>query len=496
MRLLFSCIFLCLLHSQISAQSGVGESKFSKKIIADQLEDPWTIICGPDHHLWITEAKGYRVLRINPRTGSRDTLADLNNQRKFPRYDTLNDEVDGGKPWPQAGLMGMALHPGILKAKPFVYLAYVYDFEGKDLPGKGQSKKDGGFHFLTRIVRYRYDTTNLKLVDPVTICDSVPGSNDHNGGRLLIAQIDNRSFLFYSVGDMGAGQFQNGGRENHAQDPGRYEGKLLRFETEPVVTGNTAESWIPPDNPFNSDKKNAVWSLGHRNPQGLTKLPIEGKDKIYVAEHGPFSDDEINIIARAGNYGHPLVIGYADGNYNGLAAGVTPVDSLPGKWNTTYPLIVNEVANAARIKNYVDPLKSFYPTGNKALQAVTTGMLMGAVQDKGWESLAPSGHTGYNSDAIPGWKISLLVTSLKQGKITRLKLNSSGTSVIAEEELFNGSGRYRDVAVSEDGMKIYIVTDKSTVTSGPTAGNSVSHELSGAVIEYTYQKMNSAGALK
>ncbi|MHA4843590.1 PQQ-dependent sugar dehydrogenase [Flavitalea antarctica] len=488
MRLHFCFLLLWFLQTQTSVSAQAGDKVFTKKVIAQDLDDPWTIICAPDQHLWITEAKGYRVLRINPQTGSRDTLIDLNSLREFPRYDTLNDGIDGGKPWPQAGLMGMALHPGMLRGKPFVYLAYLYDFEGKNSPGNGQNKQDGGFHFLTRVVRYRYDTTNIKLVDPVTVCDSIPGSNDHNGGRLLITLINNKPFLFYSVGDMGAGQFQNGGRQNHAQDPGNFEGKLLRFETEPLDAGNTAESWIPNDNPLSNGKKNAVWSSGHRNAQGLTKLLIADKEIVYAAEHGPFSDDEINIVTRGSNYGHPLVIGYADGNYNGLAAGVTQVDSLPGKWNTTYPLISNEVASAARIKNYVDPLKSFYPTGNKALTAVATGMLTGAVQDKGWESLAPSGHAGYDSDAIPGWKPSLLVTSLKHGKITRLKLNPAGTGVVAQEELFKAGGRYRDIAVSTDGKRLYIVTDKSTVTSGPSAGNKAANELSGAVVEYTYTK--------
>ncbi|HTE27798.1 PQQ-dependent sugar dehydrogenase [Flavitalea sp.] len=494
MRFSFCFFILSLLSSYIFAQSQTGINQFSKKIITDQLEDPWTIIYAPDNHLWITEAKGYRVLRIDPQTSHRDTLADLNNLRSFSRYDTLSDEIDGGKPWPQAGLMGMALHPAFLNGKPYVYLAYLYDFEGKNRPGKGESILDGGFHFLTRIVRYQYDSAKLKLIDPVTICDSIPGSNDHNGGRLLIADINNKAYLFYSVGDMGAGQFKNGGRRNNAQNSDSYEGKLLRFETEPLVSTNTADAWIPQDNPFKGERKKAIWSLGHRNAQGLTKLQIQGKDQIYLAEHGPFSDDEINIISRGSNYGHPLVIGYADGNYNGLAAGVTEVDSLPGKWNTTYPLIIDEVANAGKIKNYVNPLKSFYPTSNKELFSVETGMLTGAVKDKEWESLAPSGVTSYNSDAIPGWKFSLLVTSLKQGKITRLKLNSGGTRVVAEEELFKGSGRYRDISVSADGTKIYIITDRSAVTSGPTEGKSANQELRGAIIEYTYLKQNGAGA--
>ncbi|HLS95210.1 MAG TPA: PQQ-dependent sugar dehydrogenase, partial [Sphingobacterium sp.] len=58
---------------------------------------------------------------------------------------------------------------------------------------------------------------------------------------------------------------------------------------------------------------------------------------LFSCEHGPFSDDEINIIEKGSNYGHPLIIGYADGNYNGLAAAALDDPSLPGVWNTSYP---------------------------------------------------------------------------------------------------------------------------------------------------------------
>ncbi|RYG54240.1 MAG: hypothetical protein EOO01_02080 [Chitinophagaceae bacterium] len=138
------------------------------------------------------------------------------------------------------------------------------------------------------------------------------------------------------------------------------------------------------------------------------------------------------------------------------------------------------------MKNYIEPLKSFYPTANKELLYVARGMLTGGVKDKEWASLAPSGITSYTSDVIPGWRSSLLVTSLKHGKITRLKLNAAGTTVVEEEELFAGKGRYRDITVSDDGTKIYIVTDKSAVTSGPTEGKGSRQELQGAVIEYTF----------
>jgi PQQ-dependent dehydrogenase (s-GDH family) len=380
----------------------------------------------------------------------------------------------------------MALHPGLLHGKPFVYLAFVYDFEGKDRQGDGQDPKDHGYHFKTKIVRYVYNPQSKRLQDPQTICDLIPGSNDHNGGRLLISAVNGRDFLFYSVGDMGAGQFKNAGRANHAQDLSAYEGKILRFSTEPDPGSGGQAAWIPRDNPFNQGRPSAVWSLGHRNPQGLASMAVNGNQVIFSSEHGPFSDDEINIIKGGSNYGHPLVIGYADGNYNGLSAGVTDKDSLPGKWNTTYPFIENEQKNAAKLKNFEPPIKSFFPTENKQLLAYADTIRAGKKSPE-WPSLAPSGIAAYSADAIPGWKGSLLITSLKKGKIVRLKLNAGGTGVEEEKEYFTNKVRYRDVAVSADGKRIYLVTDKSAVTSGPSAENPEESAERGTIIEFTYE---------
>jgi PQQ-dependent dehydrogenase (s-GDH family) len=494
MSLLKGLPYYLLLHCLlVSTTFGVaqetGQEKFSKRIIAKGTSDPWEIVFGPDQHLWVTESKEYRVLRIDPASGNKEVVLDLDSEKTFPNYDKINDSIDGGKPLPQGGLMGMALHPGLLADKPFVYLAFVYDFEGKDRPGDGQDPKDHGYHFKTKVVRYTYDPQTRKLQHAQTICDVIPGSNDHNGGRLLISSVSGREYLFYSTGDMGAGQFKNAGRVNHAQDLESYEGKILRFNTEPDSDSNKENAWIPDDNPFNSskDKQNAVWSLGHRNPQGLGVIEVKGKQLIYSSEHGPFSDDEINIIKGGRNYGHPLVIGYADGNYNGLSAGVTEKDSLPGKWNTMYPLIENEQENARRLKNFEPPVKSFFPTSNKELLTFADTIRAGKKSPE-WPSLAPSGIATYTSGAIPGWKGSLLVTSLKKGKVIRLKLNADGTRVEEEKEYFANKVRYRDVAVSQDGLKIYLVTDKSAVTSGPSGENPEESAEQGAIIEFTYQR--------
>src|SRR5690554_4074265 len=164
--------------------------QFDKKILAKGLKDPWSISYGPDNQLWVTASKSYQLLKVDPDNGHVDTVADLNSERRFPRYDNLPDSLQEGKPWPQGGLMGLALHPDLLEGKPYVYLAFVYEYEGSEREGDGRDPDDQGFHFKTRIVRYTYHLGNKSLINPMIICDSIPGSNDHNGGRLLISGLN------------------------------------------------------------------------------------------------------------------------------------------------------------------------------------------------------------------------------------------------------------------------------------------------------------------
>lgn len=91
------------------------------RIVADKLSDPCEIAYGPNNYLWVTESKNYLVSRIDPAGGKKELLLDLNAKRLFPGYDQIGKE-QGGKPWPQGGLVGMALHPELLSGKPYVYL--------------------------------------------------------------------------------------------------------------------------------------------------------------------------------------------------------------------------------------------------------------------------------------------------------------------------------------------------------------------------------------
>ncbi len=112
----------------------------------------------------------------------------------------------------------------------------------------------------------------------------------------------------------------------------------MRFNLDPDGDAGVYDRWIPSGsgndaNPFNGTHgiiQSAVYALGIRNNQGFAYANINGVDHLYGQSHGPFSDDEINIIKRSGNYGHPLVIGYSwDGNYDSAAAGNSVRSAAP-----------------------------------------------------------------------------------------------------------------------------------------------------------------------
>lgn len=494
LMLLCGCFFTFLSFTQTIA--GANGEQFTERVVASHLSDPWEVTYGPDGYLWITEAKGYMVSRINSATGKKTVVLDVSAQRQFPRYDKMK-EAAGEKPWPQGGLMGLALHPQLLSGKPYVYIAYHYRFAGAADTSKGCAINFGGCFYTARIVRYEYDRQAQQLIRPQILCDSIPASSDHDGGRLLIASVNAKNYLFHSIGDMGAGQFGNAGRTNHAQQKDDYEGKILRFNTEPDGDTNAYDKWIPNDNPFSDQKQNAVYSYGHRNPQGLAYAIVGGIGRMYESEHGPYSDDEVNIIEKGKNYGHPLVLGYADGNYDGLAAGVTSHQSLPGIWQTTYPTIGSETENAKRIGNdYRDPILTLYPNTHSFLTTLYDSIKIDTGKQE-WASEAPSSIEVYTSDAIPGWKNSLLLPSLKNGHLIRLNLNENGTGITGDTVCyFKAQVRYRDIAISPDGKTIYVVTDSASVSSGPSAEDPKQVSYKGCLLAFHYEVKNEVASSK
>jgi glucose/arabinose dehydrogenase len=113
-----------------------------------------------------------------------------------------------------------------------------------------------------------------------------------------------------------------------------------------------------------------------------------------------------------------------------------------------------------------------------------------------WPSIGPSGTDFYGSLAIPGWQNSLLVATLKGGVVARYKLSNDGQSIISDTiNYFRGMGRYRDIVVSPDGLKLYVACDSSGSTSGPTGNVTTTPANPGSILEFTYQPSGPARAM-
>lgn len=450
----FICMPFLLWAQRTETWSG---QVFKIDTLANALSFPWEITYGPDDSLWVTESRNYRVIKIHPENKGRRIVLDLSSQKNFNRPDKT-----GGQ-WPQGGLMGLEIHPEFRSGKPFVYLAYVYQWNGC-------GTNNSGCIFRSRIVRYTYNQLTGALSSPEIILNALPGSNDHNSGRMTIGP-DMK--LYYTIGDMGAGQFNNLNRPNNAQLRHIYEGKILRLNTEPdddaTVAGDPHNRWVPNDNPFAhpvSGFRLATFSLGHRNPQGIVWGKRGSEHFLYSSEHGDKSDDELNIIESGRNYGWPYVSGKCDNNYS-------TADGYPDN-NRLANILIGREDTFCISNNVREPLYGLF--------SVPAAQVPGAGNIFEWPTIAPSGLDFYSQFAIPHWNNSLLVTSLKYG-LFRLKLKASGLAIdststpglIDTIPYFHGY-RIRDIAIAPGGDTLYLAIDSAGNTSGPTGGfgNSVS----------------------
>jgi len=461
------------------------------------LSFPWEITYGPDDSLWVTEAHRYRIWKIHPGNKGNRVLLDLRSLTTFNYYDPPS-----GYPAPQGGLMGLALHPMLLSGKPYVYVALVYDVYPKTgSPNNSNCSGSGSItnnpcYYKTRIIRYTYNLVSHALGSPVTVLDDLMGSNDHNSGRLKVSPVpesDGQYHLYYTIGDQGAGQFNNGYRTNNAQNKDVYEGKVLRLNTE--IDGDADDGafsqWIPNDNPISnsvSGKVNAVYSFGHRNAQGLVWAHIGSQYILYNSEHGDKSDDEVNVIQAGRNYGWPKVAGMCDDNYN-------DTDANPDNDKLANQTIVNEHSFCSA-NNVKEPLFSFFNVNASAVPS-------SGASNYTWPTIAPSSIDYYDKLYIPGWNNSLLVTSLKLG-MYRLKLKANGSAVdssstaqITDTIAYLHEYRIRDLAIAPTGDTLFLAIDSSGSTSGPTGGftgKQVATKTPGYILRMVYLTVLPAGA--
>lgn len=452
---LFGITFLFTLFT---FNSGFAQGEpFSKRVVASGFNSAWEVLHGPNDSLWVTENRGYVIQRVSITTGVKKQLINVRTSDPGFTMPTTGQQ-------PQGGLMGLVIHPNLYStdpavraAKPWVYAAYVYS--RGSCPGTQTSCV-----FTTKIVRWTY--TGDTLISPVTIINTIPGSSDHNSGRLIMSpEIEpghdaahTQYRLYYTVGDMGAGQFLNTTRTQNALRINVMEGKVLRINSE--SDGDAGQdAWVPNDNPFfNSASitpQDYVYSYGHRNAQGLA-WGTNGTDFIlYSSEQMDKTDDEINIIKSGKNYGWDSVAGYNDGNVNGTRIGQT--------------ISANEQNFCSNNPDHEEPIfTTFTATAAEVASMPANNQL--------WPTIASSSVDFYWQRKIPNWNYSILVSALKKDRIYRLRLNAAGDGIIGDTiPYFAGDGnRIRRVTVSRDGRKFYVARD-ANATLNP-----------GSIMEYTY----------
>lgn len=335
-----------------------GTPNYFIETVVEDLNNPWGMTWLPDGSMLITEKAG---TLLHVKDGVKKEIGNI------PAIYNRG----------QGGFLDIALHPNYAE-NGFIYFTYASQ-QG------GEVGNDGG---NTKLSRARL--VDGKLVDIEDLYKAKPNSTrgQHFGSRIAF---DNEGFLYFSVGD-------RGNRDVNPQDITKDCGKVYRLHD---------DGRIPKDNPFANDPNavQAIYSYGHRNPQGMAKHPTTGK--IWSHEHGPKGGDEINIIKKGANYGWPI-ISYGI-NYSGT-----------------------KFTEKTEQQGMEQPVYYWTP------------------------SIAPCGMDFITGNNYPNWKGDLLVGSLKFNYVELVSLE--GDKVVGREKIAQDIGRVRNVKMGPDDL-IYIAIE-------------------------------------
>lgn len=234
-----------------SAPISIGDS-YEVETIAEGLSVPWAVVFTDEDRILVTERPG-TIREVRDGVVSQNALLSL-------------PVVANG----EAGLMGLTLDPDYENNK-LLYACYTYQ---------------NGNTLANRIVQILDRGTSLEVQK--TILENAPAARFHAGCELAIGPDD---MLYVTFGDAT--------EKSLAQDKNSLAGKILRMNL---------DGSVPTDNPI---PNSLMWSLGHRNPQGITW--DTRNDEMYSTEHGPSGNDgplggdEVNHIIKGENYGWPTV---------------------------------------------------------------------------------------------------------------------------------------------------------------------------------------------
>ena len=333
---------------------------YKLEVVAADIAIPWGMAWLPDGTMLVTEKSG---VLYHIKKGIKTEI------KNVPAVYTRG----------QGGLLDIALHPDYAR-NGWIYITYSSD-EGEGSGGN------------TKLIRAKLLDGSLTQIESLYKATPNTTKGQHFGSRIVF---DNEGYLYFSIGERG-NEFVN------PQDIMRDGGKIYRLND---------DGSIPKDNPFvgQAGVKEAIYTYGNRNPQGIAKNPVTGA--IWAHEHGPKGGDEINIIKKGANYGWPLVTYGID--YDGTT--------------------ISKETEKVGIEK---PIYYWLP------------------------SIAPSGMAFVTGDKYPDWKGHLLVGSLKFQYLELVKLK--GNEVVGRQKLATDVGRLRDVKQGPDGFIYMGVEGKGIV---------------------------------
>lgn len=338
------------------------EGTLTHSVIASDLEHPWGFAQLPDGNWLVTERPGR--MRVVSATG------------------TVGQPITGLPPVDargQGGLLDVILSPSFATDRT-IFWSYA-------------EPRDGGN--ATSVARGVLSADGSSVSDVRVIFRALPiyDGDKHFGSALAF---DPAGHLFVTLGERSDAPMRP-----QAQELNSHMGKVVRIN---------ADGSVPQDNPFvgQAGALPEIWSLGHRNVQGIAVQP--GTGAVWTIEHGTRGGDELNRPEAGKNYGWPIIAYGIEYRGAAINEGITARDGLE------QPVY------------YWDPV------------------------------IAPGGQTFYSGAMFPGWEGNLLIAGLAGKSLTRLVLE--GDRVVGEERLLTGlNERIRDVAVASDGA-VWVITDE------------------------------------
>jgi glucose/arabinose dehydrogenase len=364
-----------LLGVQVSGQQVFRSAFHDYRVVtfAEGLVQPWSIAFLPGGDTLITERPGR--LRI------------VRNGKLLP------NAVEGVPPvvyQGQGGLLEVAPHPDFATNR---LLYMTYSKQVGDAPPAGSKERTPA---TTALIRARFE--NDRLTNIQQLFQSVSKGGGHFGGKIAF---DGKGHVFLSLGDRQVPP--EGVLEKHpAQDLSNHHGKMIRLHD---------DGRVPADNPYvkTPGALPEIWSLGHRNIQGLAIHPQTGE--VWANEHGPQGGDELNMLEPMKNYGWP-VIGFGV-NYRTGAI----------------------IHSGTHREGMVQPRHVWVP------------------------SIGISGLMIYSGDKFPQWKGNFFVGGMVGEQVVRLT-HDSKRGFINTELLAQGLGRVRDLRQGSDGFIYLVIEDR------------------------------------